>query len=84
MHAYQWMPVFFGAELVSPCFCRCLHLWTGMVVHTLGLEEDVTVDVPPEVGDGVAAVAPAGLQLQDAITAGVRALLACEKKENSS
>ena len=48
-----------------------------MVVEALSLEEDGNVpDVSPEVSDRVAAVAPAGLGLQDPHTAGVGTRLA--------
>ena len=48
-----------------------------MVVEPLGLEEDRDVsDVSPEVSDGVAAVAPADLGLEDPATAGVGTRLA--------
>ena len=48
-----------------------------MVVEALGLEEDCDVpDMSPEVSDGVAAVAPADLGLEDPATAGVGARLA--------
>lgn len=42
------------------------------------LEEDPVVGhVPPEVGDGIAAVAAAGLDLEDPVALQVRAHLAC-------
>ncbi len=50
--------VFLG-DVVMSASCRRLHLRLGVVVHSLGLEEDVPICVPPEVGDWVSTVATA-------------------------
>ena len=78
---HQRMSVFLGgAVLVSACLSGGLHLRAGVVVDALGLEEDVAVDVAPEVGDRVTAVAATGQQLQTALAARVGTGLTCKQE----
>jgi hypothetical protein len=66
------------AATQTPARLRCaLGLGPGMIVHSLSLEEDGVVGVPPEVRHWVPAVAPTGQDLQPPGALPIRTRFTC-------